>query len=605
MQKVFLFVSVAVLAAGFWASHEFKGIAAGVAIFLFGMLSLEQGFKAFTGGTLERILQTTTNSSWKSLIFGLVSTTLMQSSSLVSIITISFLSAGLLDLVASIGIIFGANLGTSTGAWLIAGFGLKVDISEYAMPMLAFGILFVLQNNKKLHNVGYILAGLGFLFLGIYFMKTSFESIKDSINLVDYAMPGTEGLIIYCALGIAATVIMQSSHATMVLIITALSVHQITYENALALAIGSNIGTTITAIIGSLGANTDGKRLAGAHLLFNVITALIALIGIRYFIQSVDFISEYLGFDPKDNTLKLATFHSLFNTVGVVVLFPFITQIAALFNKLIKVKKSIAFKPKYLTHSATEFPETLIESVRLESLHLYDNAVHIILRTFGLHRIDLDDNEALWNTLEKQLNVIEYDIDSSYNKRIKEIYSAIIAFISQATFARNLEKSSMLFWLRDADRQIVEAIKDTKHLQKNWMRFSVGYNANTRLEYKKIAYQIALLIKDIEVFRKNIEQDELPFLSLDTFKAKIAEDDINITRRIETLIRENKISPETGSSLINDSSYMYSIKSNLLKMAETLFLQKNIQAIHPELKLSLDDSEIMKVVKTVNASKQP
>ena len=299
MQKIFLVVSIAILAAGFWVSNEFKGIAAGVAIFLFGMLSLEQGFKAFTGGTLERILQKTTNSQWKSLIFGLVSTTLVQSSSLVSIITISFLSAGLLDLAASIGIIFGANLGTSTGAWLIAGFGLKVEISEYAMPMLAFGILFVLQKDKKLQHVGYILAGLGFLFLGIYFMKESFESIKDNLRLVDYAMPGIQGLLIYTALGIAATVIMQSSHATMVLIITALSVHQITYENALALAIGSNIGTTVTAIIGSLGANANGKRLAGAHLLFNVITGLIALIGIRYFMQSVDFITHRMGFDRK------------------------------------------------------------------------------------------------------------------------------------------------------------------------------------------------------------------------------------------------------------------------------------------------------------------
>ncbi len=119
------------------------------------MLSLEQGFQAFAGGTLERILNKTTDKLWKSLSFGVVSTTLMQSSSLVSVITISFLSAGLLDLTSGVGIIFGANIGTTTGAWLVAGFGLKVKISAYAMPMLVFGVLLLFQNSKNLKGIGY------------------------------------------------------------------------------------------------------------------------------------------------------------------------------------------------------------------------------------------------------------------------------------------------------------------------------------------------------------------------------------------------------------------------------------------------------------------
>ncbi|NOQ80566.1 MAG: Na/Pi cotransporter family protein, partial [Gammaproteobacteria bacterium] len=136
IRKIFLPTILFVLAYGFWVSPDFKEISSGVAIFLFGMLFLEEGFKAFTGGLLEKLLQKTTNKLWKSVSFGVVSTTLMQSSSLVSVITISFLSAGLISLAAGIGIIFGANLGTTTGAWLIAGFGLKVKISAYAMPML-------------------------------------------------------------------------------------------------------------------------------------------------------------------------------------------------------------------------------------------------------------------------------------------------------------------------------------------------------------------------------------------------------------------------------------------------------------------------------------
>ena len=128
LKKVILPTIFLILAYGFWVSPDFKEIAAGVAIFLFGMLFLEEGFRAFTGGVLERLLKNSTDKLWKSLSFGIVTTTIMQSSSLVSVITISFISAGLITLVAGIGIIFGANIGTTTGAWLIAGFGLKAAI---------------------------------------------------------------------------------------------------------------------------------------------------------------------------------------------------------------------------------------------------------------------------------------------------------------------------------------------------------------------------------------------------------------------------------------------------------------------------------------------
>ena len=135
LRKLSLLVILLILGFGFWISEDFKVISAGVAIFLFGMLSLDEGFYAFTGGTLERILRRATSNRWKSLGFGFVITTLMQSSSLVSLIAISFLSAGLISLAAGIGIIFGANLGTTTGAWLIAGFGLKINIASYAMVL--------------------------------------------------------------------------------------------------------------------------------------------------------------------------------------------------------------------------------------------------------------------------------------------------------------------------------------------------------------------------------------------------------------------------------------------------------------------------------------
>jgi len=205
LKKILIPTIFMILGYGFWVSPNFKEIAAGVAIFLFGMLALEEGFKAFTGGTLEKILRKTTDKLWKSLSFGIATTTVMQSSSLVSVITISFLSAGLITLTQGIGIIFGANLGTTTGAWIIAGFGIKVDIAAYAMPMLVFGVILVFQKNKTLNGIGYVLAGLGFLFLGIAYMKTGFETIGQSVNLAEFSMPGFNGLLVYTTIGILAT----------------------------------------------------------------------------------------------------------------------------------------------------------------------------------------------------------------------------------------------------------------------------------------------------------------------------------------------------------------------------------------------------------------
>jgi len=600
MHKALLLIVIPLLSYGFWLSDAFKGIAAGVSIFLFGMLSLEQGFKAFTGGVLERILQKTTDTAWKSFGFGFLSAALMQSSGLVSVITISFLSAGLLDLVAGIGIIFGSNLGTTTGAWLIAGLGLKVNIATYAMPLLVFGVLCVFQSGKQLKGIGYILTGLGFLLLGIHYMKESFEAFENTINLAEYAMPGVKGLLVYTAIGIIATIIMQSSHATMLLTITAVSVHQITYDNALALVIGANIGTTVTAIIASFGANIQGKRLAGSHLFINLFTGIFVLLFIKQFGIAVDIISANLGIAVSDNAMKLATFHSLFNLAGIVLFFPFINQQIILLERIFIEKRPAIFKPKYLDSSAMDFPETVVESVRLESIHLYENAIHIILRTFGLRKPDLQKNDSLKQLIERNNHPIEYDIDAGYEKRIKGIYSAIIAFISRAGFTWEMTQSSKLSWLREANKHIVEAIKDTKHLQKNWTRFRASNNQTSINEYNKIAYQIVLHIQQIDNFRHEIESNELPLLSLDTLKATIKNDDMHMNRAIETLIREQKITPETGSSLINDAAYMRNIKKNLLKAAETLFLHANTGTAKAEQQLTLNETEINDVVQTVD-----
>ncbi len=604
LRRILLPTILLILAYGFWISPDFKTIAAGVAIFLFGMLALEEGFKAFTGGVLERLLRRTTDRLWKSLAFGVVSTTLMQSSSLVSVITISFLSAGLLGLAAGIGIIFGANLGTTTGAWLVAGFGLKVNIAAYAMPMLVFGVIMVFQNSKTLKGFGYILAGMGFLFLGIAYMKDGFDAFKETLDLSQFALPGLLGLLVYTLVGIAATVIMQSSHATLVITITALAAGQVTYENALALAIGSNVGTTITAILGALSANVEGKRLAGAHLIFNVVTGTIAIVLIKPFAASVDTISAAIGIAADDYTLKLAVFHTLFNLTGIIVMLPLIGRLVTLLERSLKAKAKHISEPRHLNDSARAFPDAAVEAVRKETVHIYENSRDIIAAGLYLHPADLASEAALEERIAKTVHGSPTDIQAAYETRVKPLYNAVIEFISQSASGWDQRQMGDLHWLRNANRHLVEAIKGTKHLQKNLAVYVRSDNPHIRDEYNRLRLQIATVMYHLEQVRSG-EDADVAILALDGIQANLEEGDEAYTDRLYGLIREHRITPQMGTSLMNDVGYAHDIQRDLLAMAQTLFAGPEHELAPAQRKLQLDEDEMADLLAERTASNDP
>ncbi|MCU7828720.1 MAG: Na/Pi symporter [Candidatus Thiodiazotropha sp. (ex Myrtea sp. 'scaly one' KF741663)] len=596
LRKILLPTIFLVLGYGFWVSPDFKEIAAGVAIFLFGMLSLEEGFKAFTGGILERILQRTTNRLWKSVSFGILTTTVMQSSSLVSVITISFLSAGLIGLASGIGIIFGANLGTTTGAWLVAGFGLKVKISAYAMPMLVFGIVLVFQKSKSLKGAGYILAGLGFLFLGIHYMKEGFEAFKDAIDLAAYAMPGLKGLLVYTLLGAAATVVMQSSHATLVLIITALAAQQISYENALALAIGANVGTTITAILGAMSANVQGRRLAGAHLVFNVTTGIVAIVFIQQFLLAVNGLSDSLGIAEDDYTMKLAVFHTLFNLAGVIIMLPFTGKLVTLLERVLSKRERLVDEPLYLNEAAMELPESAMQALRNEMGHLFENAYELIVSALSLKPEKLRSSQDLKQLVAASPEVEKIDIDDIYDRRIKVLYSAIIAYISQVQSSASEHFGEELYQLRMASRNIVEAVKDIKHLQKNLVRFSQSPNDKIQEQYNNLRLQLAVVLRELAEVRVD-EAEGISLLSLDSIQVVLEEGDVTANGELDRLIREDSISAEMATSLMNDSAYAYDVADNLIQMARILFAPSERELREVENELLLNEEEIGELLK--------
>lgn len=576
LKRIIIPSVIILLSYGFWISSEFKEIAAGVAIFLFGMLSLEEGFKAFSGGLLEKALKASTNNIFKSIGFGCVITTIMQSSSLVSVLTISFLGAGLIELVQGIGIILGANIGTTSGAWLMAGFGLKVNISSYAMPMLVFGIFFIFQQNKSLKGLGYILTGLGFLFFGIHHMKEGFETLKNIVDLSSFHIDGFKGVVVFVGIGIVSTIIMQSSHATIVLIIAALSVGEVSYQNALALTIGANIGTTITAIIGSLSSNIDGKRLAGAHFIFNFITGIIAIIILNPMMYTVDIISSFLGISLDDFTLKLAVFDTLFKTMGVLIFFPFINMLTNILTRIMKDKKQINTNKNleeilYLNEAVLELPSTAIASITNEIKHLYTIAFKIIANGLILKQRNILSNMELDEVISDEYIKEEVDVNREYLLRVKDISGAILDFSTKAQLNMEQENIKEIYKLKLANREIVSAIKSTQQLCKNMKIYTKSQNHYIKNEYNLIRKNMIVLLRTIDMLSK--EKDlQTSFKLIKNAKVQAEKNDLFANGVLDNLIRESLIPNDIAISLMNDSSHAYDICQHLINSAQILFV---------------------------------
>jgi phosphate:Na+ symporter len=573
-------------------SPTFKEVAAGVAILLFGMMMLEEGFNAFVQGPLQKLLKKATNKLYKSLGLGFAVTALLQSSSLISVITISFISAGLVGLHAGIGIIFGANIGTTATAWLVAYFGLKIKVSALAMPMLAFGILFVFQKSRSLKGIGHILAGLGFFFLGIYFMKDGFDVYKENINLADYAIPGFWGLIIYTFIGVLITLILQSSSAAMALILTALAVGQITYNNSLALAIGANVGTTITAILGSLTANVAGKRLAGAHLIFNLVTGLIALVFINQLGQLVNFISMEAGVASDNYTIKLSIFHTVFNVIGVVVMVPFINRLVKFLTRIFveKPEEGIEY-PKYLNESSLAYPQTAIRTLLDESKRLFEKAIfQIVSHSLNLHTTDIKGAEKLKNVIKKSTEEIEVDLENLYAQKVKTIYSKIIKYatLAQSKFPVSSGAAQAFTRIKLANRNVVEVVKEIRGLRINVLKYMGSENKYIQKEYNRLRQKISRILREVYLTRKD-ENPESHLKRLEKLKNKAMKSDALIDGSLDKLIREKKITSVMATSLANDSNTVARVSQQLIEIAQLLYIDSYTLIKLAEEEGNLDD----------------
>jgi Na/Pi-cotransporter len=354
-------------------------IAGSLGLFLYGMKILSDGLQKATGEKMRSILQLMTKNRFLSVITGLLITVIIQSSSATTVMVVSFVNASLINLVQAIGVIMGANIGTTVTGWIVALLGFKMDITSLALCSIAVALPLMFSAKTKRREVSEIFLGFGLLFFGLTYLQHSMPDISRHTAVLEFLSRFNNGsflsIIVCILIGTLLTIVVQSSSATMAITITMAYQGWIGVNVAAALCLGQNIGTTITAYIASIGTSTNAKRAAWAHILFNVIGSVIALILFRPMLNLVNSITPGDIYSMDSDAMReslptfLAMYHTLFNLVNTVLFFPFIRVFAKGIERLVPNRSSYAdetYHFTYIANSHVDTPELYLLTVKKE-----------------------------------------------------------------------------------------------------------------------------------------------------------------------------------------------------------------------------------------------
>ena len=433
-------------------------------MFLYGMNLMSSGLQKAAGERLRGFLSAMTSNPFKRVMTGLGITAIIQSSSATTVMVVSFVNAGLLTLVQAIGVIMGANIGTTVTAWLVAWLGFKADISILAIPLMLFGFLFSNSKKNQHKNIGELIVGFSLLFLGLSFMKESVPDLSETPQVLefvkDWSSYGYTSVLIFLVFGTVLTLVLQSSSATMAITLIMLSMGYIPFSMACAMVLGENIGTTITANIAASVGNTSAKRAAMSHTIFNVFGVIWALIFFKPFLGLVGIIIESFGLpNPSKEGFAVASptslestaalyglsmLHTLFNTINTTILIGCTGLIEKAVIKIIKApanQEKDVFRLKYIEAGPLATPELATEQASNEIIHFAE----ISKRGLGyareaINETNADKFEELRGKLVKYEEIsdrIEYEIAQFLNavssdevsektsKEIKAMYKVI------------------------------------------------------------------------------------------------------------------------------------------------------------------------------------
>ena len=437
----------------------------GLGLFLLGMWLMSDGLKMAAGGTLNHFLHHWTDTRLRGLSVGIFLTGLVQSSGAVTVATIGFTNAGLLSLKRAIWIVFGSNIGTTTTGWLVTLIGFNFKISAFALPMIGIGMIIKLSKNEtRLGAFGQALVGFGILFLGIDVLKDTFSVIGTNISLVGSGDTTWQDIITYTGFGFLITVLVQSSSVTLAITLTALAGGLMTLLPAAAIVIGSNLGSTTTAIFSSFGANPVAKRVVASHVIFNILTAVVSLILISPLLSFILFNQNYFGLSDSP-TLTLALFHTIFNVLGVLLVWPIANTLVKWLKKRFKTKGEDDGKPKYLDKHTLTLPSLALHALsrEIERVCSYSLAMAKDSINFEVSTKDMTNKELVVKRLT--LAIGDYTTQLYTQNLTEDISEKLPVLIRVAQYYDSISELSVL--INTAKKQVATAINSSIQQQIN------------------------------------------------------------------------------------------------------------------------------------------
>ena len=397
-----------------YSFYDFLKLIGSLGLFLYGMKIMSEGLQKVAGDRLRSILTAMTTNRVTGVLTGVLITALIQSSSATTVMVVSFVNAGLLTLAESISVIMGANIGTTVTTWIISIFGFKVDMAAFALPLLAIALPLIFSGKSNRKSIGEFIFGFSFLFMGLSYLKANAPDLNANPEMLafvqNYTDMGFFSILLFLFIGTILTMIVQASAATMAITLIMCANGWISLELGAALVLGENIGTTITANLAALTANTQAKRAALAHFVFNVFGVIWVLIIFHPFIQLVNWVVD--TFFQTNNpevaiSYKLSAFHSIFNICNVCLLIWGVKLIERTVCALIRPKEEDEEpRLRFITGGMLSTAELSILQARKE-IHLFAERTH---RMFGmvqdlLHTDKDDDFNKLFSRVEKYENI--------------------------------------------------------------------------------------------------------------------------------------------------------------------------------------------------------
>ncbi len=540
---------------------DFWELLAGVSLFLFAMAQLEGALKVLGGRSISLYLGRQTQSRPKAVLGGLLSTAVLQSSSVVGLMVLAFVGAGLLSLPSALGMIFGSNLGTTLTGWIVATLGFKVEIYSLSFPLISLGGFIVLFSSGRATHVGRAIMGLGLLLLGLQFMKSSVASLQGLIDIADLAGLASWKYLLF---GFIVAGVIQSSSASIMLTLAALDAAMIDLPSAAAIAIGADLGTTSTVLFGAIGGSVPKKQVAAGHVLFNLVTAVLA------FAFRLPLLSLIAALGIEDPLYALVAFHSLFNFIGLLLFVPFTSPFAGLLERILPAEETS--EARYLIEVSPGPGEASLRAVENEASALIARVISLNMAAFDppLETPAGEFPVPHRRGLEEQTSA---SFSELYN-RAKRLEGEILEFVIQLqTGPLDELESGRLNQLRLAVREAMHSAKAIKDIAHNLTELRDSVNPTSRRYSRRFRAAMEDFLSRLFLLRQEGEP-KLFFEELVDLLNEAQQQHQRIHEEIYADVRNGRVDETEVSSLLNIAREMLNSRKGLVRALANYYLSE-------------------------------